>query len=158
MKHKLLSTTLLLIGTLFILSGCSHSANKIVKTNTKTKQSSSPKNIIRKIDKITRILNKMTLDEKLGQLYFAHSTGNFDQMKQDVKKYHLGGITLFAPDFTNRTHAKFLNEIRAYQSNSKFGLLIVTDQEGGTVTRIDSNSQISKRHFLAQLKFTSKVD
>lgn len=28
----------------------------------------------------------MTLDEKLGQLYFAHSTGNFDQMKQDVKK------------------------------------------------------------------------
>lgn len=89
----------------------------------------------------------MTLDEKLGQLYFAHSTGNFDQMKQDVKKYHLGGITLFAPDFTNRTHAKFLNEIRAYQSNSKFGLLIVTDQEGGTVTRIDSNSQISKRHF-----------
>ncbi|OXC15621.1 glycoside hydrolase family 3 N-terminal domain-containing protein [Lactobacillus crispatus] len=148
MKHKLLSTTLLLIGTLFILSGCSHSANKIVKTNTKTKQSSSPKkHNKKKIDKITRILNKMTLDEKLGQLYFAHSTGNFDQMKQDVKKYHLGGITLFAPDFTNRTHAKFLNEIRAYQSNSKFGLLIATDQEGGTVTRIDSNSQISKRHF-----------
>lgn len=148
MKHKLLSTTLLLIGTLFILSGCSHSANKIVKINTKTKQSSSPKkHNKKKIDKITRILNKMTLDEKLGQLYFAHSTGNFDQMKQDVKKYHLGGITLFAPDFTNRTHAKFLNEIRAYQSNSKFGLLIATDQEGGTVTRIDSNSQISKRHF-----------
>ena len=148
MKHKLLSTTLLLIGTLFILSGCSHSANKIVKTNTKTKQSSSPKkHNKKKIDKITRILNKMTLDEKLGQLYFAHSTGNFDQMKQDVKKYHLGGITLFAPDFTNRTHTKFLNEIRAYQSNSKFGLLIATDQEGGTVTRIDSNSQISKRHF-----------
>lgn len=148
MKHKLLSTTLLLIGALFILSGCSHSANKIVKTNTKTKQSSSPKkHNKKKIDKITRILNKMTLDEKLGQLYFAHSTGNFDQMKQDVKKYHLGGITLFAPDFTNRTHAKFLNEIRAYQSNSKFGLLIATDQEGGTVTRIDSNSQISKRHF-----------
>ncbi len=87
MKHKLLSTTLLLIGTLFILSGCSHSANKIVKTNTKTKQSSSPKkHNKKKIDKITRILNKMTLDEKLGQLYFAHSTGNFDQMKQDVKK------------------------------------------------------------------------
>ena len=148
MKHKLLSTTLLLIGALFILSGCSHSANKIVKTNTKTKQSSSPKkHNKKKIDKITRILNKMTLDEKLGQLYFAHSTGNFDQMKQDVKKYHLGGITLFAPDFTNRTHTKFLNEIRAYQSNSKFGLLIATDQEGGTVTRIDSNSQISKRHF-----------
>ena len=148
MKHKLLSTTLLLIGALFILSGCSHSANKIVKTNTKTKQSSSPKkHNKKKIDKITRILNKMTLDEKLGQLYFAYSTGNFDQMKQDVKKYHLGGITLFAPDFTNRIHAKFLNEIRAYQSNSKFGLLIATDQEGGTVTRIDSNSQISKRHF-----------
>ena len=148
MKHKLLSTTLLLIGALFILSGCSHSANKIVKTNTKTKQSSSPqKHNKKKIDQITRILNKMTLDEKLGQLYFAHSTGNFDQMKQDVQKYHLGGITLFAPDFTNRTHTKFLNEIRAYQSNSKFGLLIATDQEGGTVTRIDSNSQISKRHF-----------
>ena len=95
MKHKLLSTTLLLIGALFILSGCSHSANKIVKTNTKTKQSSSPKkHNKKKTDKITRILNKMTLDEKLGQLYFAHSTGNFDQMKQDVKKYHLGGITL----------------------------------------------------------------
>ena len=62
MKHKLLSTTLLLIGALFILSGCSHSANKIVKTNTKTKQFSSPKkHNKKKTDKITRILNKPTL-------------------------------------------------------------------------------------------------
>ena len=55
MKHKLLSTTLLLIGALFILSGCSHSANKIVKTNTKTKQSSSPKKHNKK--KISKLRN-----------------------------------------------------------------------------------------------------
>ena len=44
----------------------------------------------------------MTLDEKIGQLYFAHSTGNTQQMKPGVKKYHLGGTTLFAPDYQTK--------------------------------------------------------
>lgn len=147
MKHKLLCTTLL-ASALLGLAGCSYSTNKTSKSNTKVKQSSLTKKLhIKKADKITRILNKMTLDEKIGQLYFAHSTGNSNQMKHDIKKYHLGGITLFAPDFNNRTHAQFLTEMRTYQSNSKSGLLIATDQEGGTVTRINSNSQISSRSY-----------
>ena len=56
-------------------------------------------------DKAKKILKKMNLDQKIGQLYFIHSTGDFQQMKRLIKKDHLGGITLFGPDFKGRTHA-----------------------------------------------------
>lgn len=68
-------------------------------------------------------------------------------MKRDVNKYHLGGTTLFAPDFKNRSKVQFTQEMREYQSSSNHGLLIATDQEGGTVTRIDSNPKISSRKY-----------
>lgn len=150
MKHKLLCPVLLLTGVLLILSGCSQSADQAPVSRVKVNHSIKKKKTKRKkTDKITKILNQMTLDQKIGQLYFAHSSGNFEQMKHDVKKYHLGGITLFAPDFNARTHSQFLKEMRSYQASSKTGLLIATDQEGGTVSRLDSNSQISNRSYLS---------
>ena len=127
------------------LAGCSRQIKKASRPSTKTSQSSKKK--ASQPDKITQIMNKMTLDEKIGQLYFAHSTGNFDQMKADISKYHLGGTTLFGPDFKDRSKTQFKQEMQTYQSNSSYGLLIATDQEGGTVSRINTNSKISTRKY-----------
>ncbi|MDF4142290.1 glycoside hydrolase family 3 N-terminal domain-containing protein [Lactobacillus kefiranofaciens] len=136
-----------LASAILLVTGCSHEVKKVSKSSNKTSQVAKPKKKTKKPDRIKQIMSKMTLDEKIGQLYFAHSTGNFLQMKHNVNKYHLGGTTLFAPDFKNKSKVQFIQEMREYQSSSNHGLLIATDQEGGTVTRIDSNPKISSRKY-----------
>ena len=37
--------------------------------------------------KIQKIVNKMTLDEKIGQLYMSPSSGDTNKMTNDIKKY-----------------------------------------------------------------------
>lgn len=146
MKRNLLYFIALVTGSLLLVS-CSHQVKKISQSTNHTHQTLKKKNIPKKTDKIRQIMSKMTLDEKIGQLYFAHSTGNFVQMKQDIQKYHLGGTTLFAPDYKNKTKDQFNQEMKKYQNTSKHGLLIATDQEGGTVTRINTNPKISNRKY-----------
>lgn len=89
MKKKVLILTAL-AATALLITGYQHQVNAIGKANVK---STSIKKKTKKPNKIDRIIKRMTLDEKIGQLYFAHSTGNTQQMKPDVKKYHLGGTT-----------------------------------------------------------------
>lgn len=144
MKKKALILTALAATTLLLITGCQYQVNESGKTIVK---STSIKKKTKKPNKIDRIIKHMTLDEKIGQLYFAHSTGNTQQMKPDVKKYHLGGTTLFAPDYQNKSKAQFDQEMRDYQKISNHGLLIATDQEGGTVSRIDTNPNISQRKY-----------
>lgn len=148
MNKKTGSIIILSLAILLCLSACSPIKHTVKPTTTVTK-SKSKKTVkkIKKVDKYHRIIKKMTLNEKIGQLYFAHSTGDFKQMKHDVKKYHLGGITLFANDFLNRSNQQFLQEMKSYQAASKHGLFIATDQEGGTVSRLNSNSKIISRTF-----------
>lgn len=144
MKKKILFFTALAAVAL-LAAGCSHQVKSTAKSSSsKTKVIKKKK---KKPSKIDRILEHMTLDEKIGQLYFAHSTGNYKQMKKDVKQYHLGGTTLFAPDYTDRTKSRFDQEMQNYQKASDHGLLIATDQEGGTVSRIDTNPDISQRKY-----------
>ncbi|WP_308557874.1 glycoside hydrolase family 3 N-terminal domain-containing protein [uncultured Lactobacillus sp.] len=145
MKKKILFFTALTAVAL-IAAGCSHQ----IKSNAKSFSSKKIKVIKKKKkkpSKIDRIFKHMTLDEKIGQLYFAHSTGDYKQMKKDINQYHLGGTTLFAPDYTNRTKSQFDQEMQNYQKASDHGLLIATDQEGGTVSRIDTNPDISQRKY-----------
>lgn len=98
-------------------------------------------------DPIKQKIKKMSLNEKIGQLYFIHSNGDFQQNLQLIRHYKIGGLALFAPDFENRSKAEFQSQIRRYQQASRFGLFIGTDQEGGSVSRINTNPLISKEHF-----------
>lgn len=111
MKKKVLILTALAATALLLITGCQYQVNESGKTIVK---STSIKKKTEKPNKIDRIIKHMTLDEKIGQLYFAHSTGNTQQMKPDVKKYHLGGTTLFAPDYQNKSKAQFDQEMRDY--------------------------------------------
>ena len=110
MKKKVLILTAL-AATALLITSYQHQVNASGKANVK---STSIKKKTKKPNKIDRIIKHMTLDEKIGQLYFAHSTGHTQQMKPDVKKYHLGGTTLFAPDYQNKSKAQFDQEMRDY--------------------------------------------
>ena len=72
MKKKIF---IILLASMCILAGCSQHAKKVTKSIHKPTQLTSKKKKVKESDKITQIINKMTLDEKIGQLYFAHSTG-----------------------------------------------------------------------------------
>jgi len=112
-----------------------------------------------KTEAITAILNDMTLEEKMGQLFFVHcpSSGQTDFLNE----YHLGGLLLFLRDFRDRegnwlTREQFTDNIESYQSASKIPLLIGVDEEGGTVTRASQNPNLFPAKFRSPRKlFTS---
>lgn len=78
----------------------------------------------------------MTLKEKIGQLFWARVP--YTNQTEDIKTYHLGGYILFGKDFEGQNLSSVKSLIASYQSAAKIPLLIGSDEEGGTVTRISS--------------------
>ena len=85
-------------------------------------------------DPVQSLLDEMTLEEKVGQLFLARC--NSAAAIQDISQYHLGGLVLFGQDFDGETPDSIRHTIAGYQSAAKISLLIAVDEEGGTVTRI----------------------
>lgn len=95
---------------------------------------------------VSQYLSQMTLEEKVGQMIFARmpSAGQTEALET----YHFGGYILFASDFEGKTLEQVKEEIASYQSLSKVPLLMASDEEGGTVTRI---SQLLETPFASPL-------
>ena len=81
-------------------------------------------------------LAKMTLEEKVGQLFWARVPS--DHQIEDLQSYHLSGYILFGRDFEGRSIEDIKALTKGYQAAAKIPLLIGSDEEGGTVTRISS--------------------
>ena len=105
--------------------------SQVEKTEKTTQTSETEKNKV-----VEERLVSMTLEEKVGQLFWARVPSN--HQIEDLQSYHFGGYLLFGRDFQGQT----LEDIKAltsrYQATSKIPLLIGSDEEGGTVTRISS--------------------
>ncbi len=89
------------------------------------------------------ILDKMSLDEMIGQLFMirAHSDLGADHIasvKRQIKKYHVGGMCFFQG--TPQKQAELINE---YQKLSKNPLLIAQDAEWGLGMRFKDKYAIS---------------
>jgi beta-N-acetylhexosaminidase len=82
----------------------------------------------------TSILNEMTLEEKVGQMFFVRCRGEL--AITDLETYHLGGYILFSIDFQDKSKEQITKKIKRYQEASKVPLLIGVDEEGGLVNRI----------------------
>ncbi|CEN52436.1 exported hypothetical protein [Capnocytophaga canimorsus] len=88
---------------------------------------------------VDSIYNKMTLDEKIGQLFMVSvfssqiGTKNTENIKELIKKYHIGGI-IFSKGGPQR-QAQLTNQ---YQAISKVPLFIAMDAEWGLAMRLDS--------------------
>ncbi len=96
-------------------------------------------------DKAEALLEDMTLDEKVGQLFFVRCPKN--EAVEDILGYHLGGYILFKRDFEDKLREDIVNEIYSFQSASKIPMLIGVDEEGGSVVRISSNTNLRKEKF-----------
>ncbi len=89
---------------------------------------------------IQSILNSMTLEEKVGQIFHTGIEGKtFTQETLTwLKKYKLGGVILFAGNFGNNQEIRLLNKNlqEASIQSTRIPLLISTDQEHGRVRRL----------------------
>lgn len=94
---------------------------------------------------LEKYISDMTLEEKLGQMFFIRATGGLD--REDVEKYHPGGIILFGIDVDGKTKESLRETLREYQGYSKCPLLIGSDEEGGTVTRVSNNANLTDETF-----------
>ncbi len=80
-----------------------------------------------------KILEGMTLKEKIGQLFLADCPADAEAA---ARTYHPGGYVLFAANFQNETPESAKAAIARYQAASKVPMLIAVDEEGGDVTRV----------------------
>ncbi|MFC7392872.1 beta-N-acetylhexosaminidase [Scopulibacillus cellulosilyticus] len=100
-----------------------------------------------KYDVVNNAVKRMTLGEKIGQMLMPDFrtyngkdvTEMLPQIREQIDKYHLGGVILFRENLVNTKQIVKLTE--DYQKASdKYGLLLTTDQEGGIVTRVQSGT------------------
>ena len=94
---------------------------------------------------IQELLSAMTLEEKVGQMFFVRcpETGGAELAAQ----YKVGGYLLFGRDFKDKTAQQVRDDIQSYQDASGIPLLIGTDEEGGTVVRVSSNPHLRASKF-----------
>ncbi|MXQ72930.1 beta-hexosaminidase [Clostridiaceae bacterium DONG20-135] len=84
--------------------------------------------------KIIMLIDQMSLEEKVGQLFFVRCPQN--NAIENLERYHIGGYVLFGRDFANQSPASASAMTASYQAHSKIPLFIGVDEEGGTVNRI----------------------
>ena len=96
-------------------------------------------------DPIDLLLDSMTLEEKVGQLFLVRVPA--EQAAEDVAQYHLGGYILFGRDTKDKTANDLIQTIAAYQAEADIPLLIGVDEEGGTVVRVSSNPHLRSKKF-----------
>lgn len=94
---------------------------------------------------IEAVLSRMTLEEKVGQLFFVRCPAAGAAGK--AEQYHLGGYLLFGRDFKDSadnwlTQEQFTAAVAAYQEAASIPLLIGVDEEGGTVARASRNPNL----------------
>ncbi|HEM3473474.1 TPA: beta-hexosaminidase [Streptococcus suis] len=137
-------TCLLFIG---LMLGLFFLGDRTQKEQTKDATTSSSQEISARDKVIANYLDQMTLEEKVGQMIFARmpSAGQAEALET----YDFGGYILFASDFEGKTLEQVKEEIASYQSLSKVPLLMASDEEGGTVTRI---SQLLETPFASPLE------
>lgn len=85
-------------------------------------------------DNISSIINSLTLEQKVGQLFLARVPAT-DQI-YDIQTYQLGGYLIFGRDIEGETQDSLRAKIDSWQQASNLPLLIASDEEGGIVTRV----------------------
>ena len=152
MKKKILMS-LVFIMALAVLIACKSKTKKININNSKIsdetksideKKQAEEKKVPEKT-KEEEILENMSLDEKIGQIFIARCPDK--NAAALAKKYNLGGYILFGRDFKGKTKNSVIKNIQECQNASKIAMFIAVDEEGGTVNRVSTNKNFRKYPF-----------
>jgi beta-N-acetylhexosaminidase len=98
---------------------------------------------------ITQMIKKMSTKQKVEQLFMAQMpVGDESQV---AKTWQPGGYYILAQNVTTKMPSKddWINMVNQIQANSKIPMIIASDEEGGTVTRLSQDSGLVDHHFLS---------
>lgn len=99
-------------------------------------------------------LDGMTVEEKVGQLFFVQCPAK--DAAEKIAQYHLGGVLLFTRDFKDAsenwlTKEQLIDKLQSFQkfaeNDTGIPLFIGSDEEGGTVTRASRNPNLFDEKF-----------
>lgn len=105
------------------------------------------KEIISKEAVVDQWIAQLSLEEKIGQLFFARCPEQKETALEDLKQYCFGGYILFANHFKEETPDSIREILASYQETSKIPLLLGVDEEGGTVNRVSKFSAFRSKPF-----------
>ncbi len=89
-------------------------------------------------EEVEKLLSKMTLREKVGQLFLVRNPRTEAEGIELIEKKGIGGIIFFGRDFKNSTPEKFRALISSYGKSAEIPLLTAVDEEGGDVCRVSN--------------------
>lgn len=113
---------------------------------------STSQNIPDKTDKVQQIVDSMSLEEKVAQLFLVQpeaivdigtATAAGDATKQAINKTPVGGFVYFSDNLQSEQQVQdMLRNVQKY-SEDRIGLpaFLSVDEEGGTVTRVASTGR-----------------
>lgn len=90
-------------------------------------------------------LTTMSGKEKITQLFLVRTPPR--KAEKILKKYQLGGYILYKQDVDGETKQSLKKKIAGWKVVSKIMPLVAVDEEGGTVTRISSDSNFRRAPF-----------
>ena len=139
----MLKKIILLLITLILFSSCNHKEEIYIPVNQEEEE--IKEEIV--LTKEEEILNSMTLEEKIGQLFIVRYE-NIDE-EDEVKQYQLGGITFYGKDFRYEDKDSIIELINSLQSDVKIPMFMSVDEEGGSVARVSRWYQYRSEIFLS---------
>ena len=93
------------------------------------------------------LLQTMTLEEKIGQMFLARFPEN--EVIEEIQNHHPGGYLLFGRDFKEETKESIKQKLEQCQQASKIKLILGVDEEGATVTRVSTYPAFRSSAFLS---------
>lgn len=100
------------------------------------------------------LLQTMTLEEKIGQMFLARFPEN--EVIEEIQNHHPGGYLLFERDFKEETKESIKQKLEQCQQASKIKLILGVDEEGGTVTRVSTYPAFRSSAFLSPQELWQK--
>jgi len=144
---------LIFAAAALLLAGCAQGTEPVgsapasgpAATIPETTAQTLPPETMAPVDPLRIILEGMSLEEKVGQLFLARcrkETGT-----EDISAYHPGGYVLFGRDFDDQTPETLRTRLETYQSAAAVPMLMAVDEEGGTVCRVSSHAAFRAEKF-----------
>lgn len=96
--------------------------------------------------RVSEIIANMSVEEKVGQMFVLRADGSA-KIYDNISQTKAGGVVLFARDFKGKSRDEVISMIEQMQSASDGKMLIAVDEEGGTVVRVSSNSNLRSTKF-----------
>ena len=92
-------------------------------------------------------MKNMSIEQKAGQIILGAYPS--DGAYETAKEYYLGGYVLFWKDLEDKTKDQIIIENSSYSQAHDIPMIISTDEEGGTVSRLSGHNMLKTDDFLS---------